>query len=455
MPDAWVTDGRSALFTDLYELTMLQAYFEEDLQDEAVFDLTFRSLPPARNYLVAAGLDDVLRYLESICFSDDALAYLDGLKTFRPAFLDYLRAFRFEGEVWAIAEGTPVFAPEPVVEVIAPLPQAQLVETFLLNQVHFQTLIATKASRVVHAARGRPVYDFGARRAHGTDAAMKAARAAWVAGVAGTSNVLAGYAYGIPLAGTMAHSYIEAHEDEREAFTSFSSLYPRTTLLVDTYDTLRGVERAIEVAKASGAEGIGAVRLDSGDLERLSRRAREMLDVAGLKSVRIFASGGLDETEIEALLAASAPIDAFGVGTDMDTSADEPRLDSAYKLAEYAGRGRMKLSAGKASLPGRKQVYRRFAGDVATGDTVALGGEVVEGEPLLQLVMSGGRRTVAGRRSLQEARDHCREQIGRLPEHLLSLEAAASPYPVAISDGLRNEAQSVRSQALRRAESDN
>jgi nicotinate phosphoribosyltransferase len=449
MPDAWLSDERAALFTDLYQLTMLQAYYEEGLTGEAVFDLTVRTLPEQRNYLVAAGLEDALRYLEELRFSEDALAFLASTGRFAPQFVESLRGVRFEGDVWAVSEGTAVFAGAPLLQVIAPLPQAQLVETFLLNQVHFQTLIASKASRVVRGARGRPVYDFGARRAHGTDAAMKAARAAWIAGVAGTSNVLAGQAYGVPIAGTMAHSYVEAHDDEAEAFARFAGMYPGTTLLVDTYDTLRAVENVIDLVRGKGLE-VGAIRLDSGDLGELSRAARSLLDDAGLEGVRIFASGGLDEHEVAALLDAGAPIDAFGVGTEMDTSGDAPRLDCAYKLSQYDGRGRMKLSSGKVSLPGRKQVFRRSQDGAFTGDTVALAGEALEGEPVLEQVMAQGKRTPAGMRTLEEARARCAGQVAGLPEHLRSLDPASPPYPVTVSPALQAAAESLRSRLVQR-----
>ncbi|MGB5146526.1 MAG: nicotinate phosphoribosyltransferase, partial [Porticoccaceae bacterium] len=343
----------SALFTDLYELKMLQAYHRERMEDIAVFDLFVRKLPPERNFLLAAGIDDALRYLEELHFEEAELAYLNSLGYFTTEFLDWLSGFRFSGSVWAVPEGTPMFADEPILEVVAPIAEAQLVETYLLNQISFQTLVASKGVRSVLAARGKPVIDFGARRAQGTDAALKGARALHIAGFQSTSNMLAGLRYGLPVTGTMAHSYIEAHDDEAGAFREFAALYPDTTLLVDTYDTEAGVRRVVELAQQLGADfQVRSIRLDSGDLRALAHRAREMLDAAGLTRVGIIASGGLDEYVIAALVNAGAPIDAYAVGTSVITSADAPKLDTAYKLVEYAGRGCMKLSIHKATLPG-------------------------------------------------------------------------------------------------------
>ncbi|MGC8873909.1 MAG: nicotinate phosphoribosyltransferase [Chloroflexia bacterium] len=425
------------LFTDFYEFTMVQAYLEEGLTGEAVFSLYARQLPARRNFLVACGLDTVLEYLETLSFDMDDLAYLRSLGKFSEPFLDWLREFRFTGSVYAVPEGTPVFANEPILEVVAPLPQAQLVETFVMNQIHLQTVLASKAQRVVRAAAGRPVIDFGPRRMHGTDAALKAARAFYIAGVAATSNVLAGKLYGVPVTGTMAHSYVQAHEDEAQAFRAFAERYPGTVLLVDTYDTLSGVQKVIELARTLGERfRITAVRLDSGDLVSLSRETRRLLDEAGLTGVQIFASGGLDEDKIARLLAAGAPIDGFGVGTYMGVSHDAPDLDIAYKLCEYAGKGRLKLSTGKPVLPGRKQVFRVIEGGQAVRDIIARADEDLPGKPLLQEVMHGGQRLPAGRIDIDSARSYAREQIALLPEHVRALEPAEPPYPVEISPGL-------------------
>jgi nicotinate phosphoribosyltransferase len=425
------------LFTDLYELTMLQAYLEEDLTEEAVFSLFVRRLPKRRNFLLACGLGTVLDYLEALHFSDGDIAYLASLEKFSDRFLEWLRQFRFTGEVHAVAEGTPVFANEPILEVTAPLPQAQLVETFVMNQIHLQTVLASKAQRVVSAAQGRPVVDFGPRRMHGIDAALKAARAFHIAGVAATSNVLAGKQYGVPVAGTMAHSYIQAHGDEAAAFRAFASLYPDTVLLVDTYDTLAGVRKVIDLAGVLGDDfDIRAVRLDSGDLAQLAKQSRRLLDDAGLHTVEIFASGGLDEDEIARLLQSGAPIDGFGVGTRMGVSKDAPALDIAYKLCEYAGQGRLKLSTGKPVLPGRKQVFRVCEGAHAVRDVIARVGQELPGRPLLMPVMRGGKRLAAAAVDLDGARDHARKEIARLPDRISAITPADPPYPVEVSPAL-------------------
>ncbi len=444
-PPDWVRHDNTALFTDLYQLTMLQAYFVEGMNDEAVFDLFVRRLR-RRNYLVACGLETCLRYLETLRFTSADLAYLDTLGLFRAEFLAYLADFRFTGDVYAAREGTPVFANEPILEVVAPIGQAQLVETFLLNQITFQTNLATKAHRVMRAARGRAVSDFGMRRMHAADATLKAARACYIAGVQTTSNVLAGRLYGIPVLGTMAHSYIEAHDTEAEAFRAFTALYPHTTLLVDTYDTLDGVRKVIALAKEHGdAFQPGAIRLDSGDLAELARQARRLLDDAGLHHVKIFASSSLDEHAITDLLDREAPIDGFGVGTHMGTVADCPYLDTVYKLVEYDGKGRMKLALDKSTVPGRKQVFRVKEAGKAARDVLALHDETLDGQPLLQRVMRGGQRTEAGRpRPLDDLRAHTEAATARLPDHLLALEETDAPYPVVLSDRLRERRDGLR-----------
>ncbi|MCH8506393.1 MAG: nicotinate phosphoribosyltransferase [Ectothiorhodospiraceae bacterium] len=425
--------GEPALFTDLYELTMLQAYFDQDMHDEAVFSLAVRRLPRRRNYLLACGLETVLDYLENLRFSSGDIDYLASLERFSSPFLDWLHGFRFTGEVRAVPEGTPVFANEPMLEVAAPLPEAQVIETFLMNQIHLQTVLCTKAHRIVSAAQGKAVVDFGPRRAHGIDAAMKAARAYHIAGVTATSNVLAGKRYGVPLTGTMAHSYIQAHDDELAAFRDFARSYPETTLLVDTYDTLAGVRKVIALASELGEQfRVSAVRLDSGDLLTLSRQSRQLLDEAGLGQVKVLVSGGLDEDGIAELVAQGAPIDGFGVGTDMGVSSDAPALDIAYKLCEYAGRARMKLSSGKPVLPGRKQVFRVGDDQTDHGDVIARQGEAHPGRPLLETVMERGRRTRPSP-ALDAIREHARSQVDRLPDSIRRPEPAAPPYPVEVS----------------------
>lgn len=440
----------SALFTDLYELTMLQAYVEEGMDDEAVFSVFVRKLPASRNYLLACGVGTVLDYLESLRFGDEDIAYLASLGQFKRRFLDWLRGFRFTGEVRAVAEGTPVFANEPIVEVAAPIAEAQLIETLVLNQIHLQTLLASKAARVVAAAQGRPVVDFGARRMHGIDAAIKAARAFHIAGVAATSNMLAGRLYGLPVAGTMAHSYVQAHDDEAAAFRAFARLYPETTLLVDTYDTLDGVRKVVGLARELGADfKVRAVRLDSGDLEMLAKQARRLLDDAGLEKVQIFASGGLDEHVIDALVRSGAPIDGFGVGTRLGVSSDAPGLDIAYKLVEYAGTGRLKLSTGKQLLPGRKQVFRADADGVAAGDVIARADELLDGTPLLRPVMKAGRRLPESFETLDEARARAKAAVSRLPPQVQAIAAADPPYPVTVSQALRRHERDVAAAAGR------
>lgn len=429
-----------ALFADLYEFTMVQAYFAEGMTETAVFDLFIRHLPPNRNYLLACGIDAALDFLETLAFSEQAIAHLASMDRFSPALLDELRRFRFSGNVDAVPEGTVVYAGEPIMQVSAPMPQAQIVETVLLNLVHFETMIASKGARVVRAAAGCPVIDFGSRRAHGIDAGLRAARALAVAGFAGTSNVRAAQIHGIPPVGTMAHSYIEAHADELDAFERFVAEFPDTVLLVDSYDTLDGVRNVIRLAQRLGDDfRVSAIRLDSGDLDQLARRARELLDAAGLHSVRIIGGGGLDEFSVADLVAAATPIDSYAVGTRIVTSSDAPSLDAVYKLSAYAGEGRLKLSPDKSTLPGRKQIYRRLADGVAVDDRIALHDEPCDGVPLLVPVMRDGRRLPEARRSLDEVRDHAAASLAQLPAHLHDLHGSARPYSVVVSDGLRAE----------------
>jgi nicotinate phosphoribosyltransferase len=438
------------LFTDLYELTMVQAYLAEGLTGTAVFTLFVRRLPEVRNFLLACGLESVLTYLEQVRFTDEDLAYLRSLKIFSDDLLKWLRGLRFTGDVYAVPEGTPVFANEPILEIVAPIAQGQLVETFVMNQIHVQTVLASKGARVAAAARGRKVVDFGARRTHGIDAALKGARAFYIAGIDATSNVL-GKLYGIPIAGTMAHSYVQAHADERDAFRAFARIFPGTILLVDTYDTLEGVRRVIELATRAPEEfKVSAVRLDSGDLGALARETRRMLDAAGLQQIGIFASSSLDEHAIAALLDAGAPIDGFGVGTGMGVSDDAPALDIAYKLAEYGGEGRTKLSRHKPILPGRKQVFRQEKDGKAVGDVIGRAGEQLEGRPLLRAVMRGGSQTSEAVEDLQSIRRRGAEELATLPAHVTSLERADPPYPVSISTALAQHHEDVRKKVMAR-----
>lgn len=442
-PSTWVSDDNAALLIDLYELTMIQAYWREEMHDEASFSFYVRRLPPQRNFLLACGLDDALHYLEQVHFTKEALDYLATLPQFSDGFLEWLADLRFTGDVYAVAEGTPVFAQEPILEVVAPLPQAQLAETFVMNQVQLQTMAASKAARVVHAAGGRTVVDFGLRRMHGADAGVKSARAFHIAGVDATSNVLAGHLYGIPMAGTMAHSYIQAHETEEDAFRAFATQYPGTILLVDTYDTLEGVAKVIDLSRILGdAFRVRGVRLDSGDLSALAKATRRRLDDAGLDGVEIFASGGLDEYGIAELIKGGAPIDGFGVGTLMGVSADAPYLDCVYKMTSYAGEGQLKLSNEKEILPGRKQIFRLEGGGV-TGDILARHDERHPGRPLLEKVMDRGKRTDAGRTDLEQARARAKAEIAALPEVVKGLEPAMPAFPVQISEALRAYQQEV------------
>ena len=446
MPSAnpWIEDRTIALFVDLYELTMAQAYVAEDMHDEAVFSLFVRRLPERRNYLLACGLDDVLAYFEKLRFEGDSLDHLQSLGLFDNRFLDWLADFRFSGEVHAVPEGTPIFADEPILEVSAPIAEAQIAETFIMNQVHLQTTLASKAARVVTAARGRTVIDFGPRRMHGTDAAVKAARAFHIAGVDATSNVFAGKVYGVDTKGTMAHSFVQAWDREEDAFRSFVRLYPETVLLVDTYDTLRGVERVCALAREMGEDfRVRAIRLDSGDLKRLAFEARRILDDGGLKDVEIFASSSLDEDAIADIVRAGAPITGFGVGTNMGVSSDAPSLDIAYKLCAYAGKGRLKTSTDKPVLPGRKQVFRSEEDGFPVGDMIARRDEDLPGKPLLEPVMRNGRRIADRSVPLDQARQHAQREIARLPEAIRALEPAPTPYPVTVSDALIADQQQL------------
>jgi nicotinate phosphoribosyltransferase len=432
---------RSPLLTDLYELTMLQAYRAGGMNDTAVFELYVRALPPGRNFLLAAGLEQVVEYLLALRFADDDLAWLASTGRFDAGFLDSLRGFRFSGDLDALPEGTVAFADEPLLRVTAPLAEAQFVESRVLNLVHLQTLVASKAARCVLAAGGRPLIDFGFRRAHGAEAGLLSARASYLAGFAGTATVEAGRRFGIPVFGTMAHSFVQAHDDEAAAFAAFARAQPgNTTLLIDTYDTADAARKVVALAK-SGVD-VQAVRIDSGDLGAHARDVRRILDDGGLAATRIFASGNLDEERVEALVAGGAPIDAFGVGTRMNVSADAPFLDCAYKMCEYAGRPRRKRSEGKASWPGRKQVFRRFdASGAMTGDTLALAGDEAGGVPLLEPVLRGGVR-VGPQPSLEALRQRARTQIAALPARLRAL-APAPPYPVEIAESLRALAAAV------------
>lgn len=425
------------LLVDLYELVMADAYLREGMNDEATFDLFIRLLPPHRAFLVSAGLESSLHYLQRFRVDGEGIAYLRGLQLFSEEFLDYLGAFRFSGEVWAIPEGEICFPPEPLLEVTAPRIEAQIVETFLLNAVNYQVMVASKAARIVLAAQGRGVVDFSPRRDHGSDAAMKAARASYIAGCAGTSNVLAGKEYGIPVVGTMAHSYVMSFPDELSAFRSFARDFPQNAvLLIDTYDTVQGAHHAVTVAREMRARGhhLRGVRLDSGDLAALSRQVRAVFDAAGLTDVQILLSGDLDEYRIADVLAQGAIADSFGVGTALGTSEDAPTMGGVYKLVEDRAGPKIKLSTGKATLPGRKQVWRR-EDPGGVHDIIALRDEPPPQNhaPLLQQVMTGG--LVVRPEPLAEMRARCTRTLAVLPAACTDLHAAPAP-PVTLSPDL-------------------
>jgi nicotinate phosphoribosyltransferase len=440
----FVTPQNMGLMTDLYELVMIDSYLRHGMNEPATFDLFIRGLPANRSFLVNAGLESVLYYLDHLRFDATQIAYLGELHLFSDEFLAYLRTFRFSGEVWAIPEGELVFAMEPLLEVTAPRIEAQLVETFLLNVLGFQVMIASKAARVVLAAAGRGVVDFSPRRDHATDAALKVARASYVAGCIGTSNVLAGMHYGIPVYGTMAHSYIMSFGDELAAFRAFAQDFPHNaTLLIDTYDTIQGAQHAVTVAREMTARGhrLRGVRIDSyeslADLAALSRRVRAIFDAAELPEVQILLSGDLDEFRIAELLARGAVANAFGVGTRMGTSEDAPNLGGVYKLVEDASGPKIKLSTGKATLPGRKQVWRTQSGGGAVRDTIALREEPVPVgmTPLLVQVMGGGR--TLHRDSLEAIRQRCRDRLAALPPVWQALHASTPPAAVGLSPRLQ------------------
>jgi nicotinate phosphoribosyltransferase len=437
----------SGLQTDLYELTMAAGYYVTGYKDRLTFELFVRHLPPRRNYLVAAGLDQALDFLESVHFSDQDIEYLRKLPVFRTVaggFFEYLSRFRFSGEVWAMPEGTVFFPGEPVLRVSGPAIEAQIVETFLLAAINFETMIASKAARVCHAAAGRPVIEFGSRRAHGMEAGALAARASFLGGCQGTSNVAAGKQFGIPVYGTQAHSWIMAQEDEQEAFAKFLDVFPeQAVLLVDTYDVRAAVEKII----AMGRKPRG-IRLDSGDVRTDSIWARGRLNQAGWNDVIIFASGDLDEDRIAELLAGGAQLEGFGVGTALVNSSDSPALGVIYKLVEIESgnqeRPVAKFSPEKATYPGKKQVYRAHdSSGRYCGDTIGLAAENLPStEALLLPVMNGGQRTVP-RADLGDARKRCLEQTALLPKELLSLGAATS-YPVHYSQPLEDSLAEVR-----------
>jgi nicotinate phosphoribosyltransferase len=418
------------------------------MTDRAAFSLFVRGYPPGRRYFVSAGLEDVLDYLKNLRFGKDEIRYLDGLGLFSREFLSYLGEFRFTGEVFAIPEGRLFFADEPVLEVEAPLIEAQVVETCLINIINLQSMIATKASRCLQAAGARRLVDFSLRRTQGTEAGLKVARASFIGGFVGTSNLLAGEAYGLSVFGTMAHSFITSFDKEIDAFRAYVKTFPENAiLLIDTYDTLAGAAKAAEVGKEMAARGesLRGVRLDSGNIARLSQKVRQILVQAGLGGAAIFASGALDEKKIARLIRRGADVDAFGVGTKMGVSADAPYLDMAYKMVDLGGRPVLKLSSGKTSLGGKKQIFRVTGpGGQLVKDVIGLREETLPGERLLQKVMSWGE--IVGRRlTLPEIQSTFLAEFGRLDEKYRKLEDDRPHFPVSLSPSLRRlQARTIR-----------
>ena len=432
-----------ALLTDLYQLTMIQAYLDSGQTDTAVFEFFVRRLPPQRPFLMAAGLEQALEFLETLRFSQEELEWLEETGRFNARLIDYLASFRFSGEIHAMPEGTLFFQNEPILRVVAPLPEAQLVETRLINILHYQSLIASKAARMVLLAPKKLLVDFGLRRAHGADAGLMAARASYIAGFAGTATLLAQKVFGVPTYGTMAHSFIQSFDDETAAFEAFARARPENlTLLIDTYDTEAAARTVVALAPRLKQLGIDvqAVRIDSGDLSTLSKSVRAILDAGGLMKTGIFVSGGIDEELLAAFERENAPIDGIGIGTSLATSFDAPALDCAYKLQEYAGLPRRKRSTGKATWPGRKQVWRRHDGDgCMASDVLAVEGDPHEGEPLIRPVMAGGQR-IGRLPTIDEIRTHACRELARLPKGGINLPV---PYPVQVSASLEQLAAAV------------
>lgn len=436
--------GTSALLTDLYQLTMMQSYLEHGLTDTAVFEFFVRKLPRNRGFLVCAGLEQALQYLEQLHFEDDELDWLAACGRFSKDFVDYLEQLRFSGDVHAMREGTVFFADEPVLRISAPLPMAQLVESRLINILHYQTLIASKAARVVLAAPGKLLVDFGMRRTHEANAALMAARAGFIAGLTGSSNVLAAPVFDVPIFGTMAHSYILVHDSEEQAFLNYARSHPgNVVLLIDTFDTEAAAKKVVGISPTLQAEGIPiiSVRLDSGDLAKHAFAVRRILDDGGLHDVKIFASGNLDEYQLWDHTQRRVPIDGYGVGTRMNTSADAPYLDCAYKLQAYAGTPRRKKSEGKATWPGAKQVFRQYLNGEMLGDVLTIEGDVQEGEALIVQVMENGEM-LAPYPSLSAIREYAGQQLSRLPERFRRLETEPA-YAVEVSAALNNLAAEV------------
>ncbi len=437
----------SPLLTDLYQLTMVDSYLQRGMQEPASFELFSRKLPPGYGFYVASGIDAALDWLTDLRLGDAELDWIRGCGHFRAGLADDLAGLRFTGHVEAVPDGTILFPQEPILRVTAPLPEAQLIESRLMNLVHLHSLLTTKAARAVIAADGGgQLVDFGMRRAHGAEAAMAAARGTWLAGYAGTATCLAGAEYGIPTVGTMAHSYVLAFDREIDAFRAFAEAYPENVvLLIDTYDIGAGAEKVVALA----AEGIPVhgVRIDSGDLAAEARRVRGILDAGGLEATKVMVSGDLDEHSVARLRADGAPIDGFGVGTKVDTAADHPHLDMAYKLQAYRGVPRRKRSPGKTHWPGRKQIRRDYRDGTAVGDILCRSDEALPGEPLLVEMVDGGRRTRAAE-ATAAARERLSAGLAALPAACRSLEADSGAYPVTISSALRAAGEAADRRAV-------
>lgn len=426
---------------------MLQSYYELGMEERAVFEVFVRRLPEHRNFLLFAGLEQLIVYLENLQFSKAELDSLNVSGRFDAGFLTRLTQFGFSGDVHAMAEGTVFFPDEPVLRITAPLPEAQFIESRLINILHYQTLIASKAARCRMVARDRALIDFGMRRAHGAEAALLAARANYIAGFDGTATLKAGLDFGIPTFGTMAHSFVQAHDSESQAFENFARSHPdNVVLLIDTYDTCSAAEKVVSLAASLKSDGIKikAVRLDSGDLLKSSAAVRSILDAGDCADVEIIASGDLDEYRLAELIRSGCPVDGFGIGTRLNISEDSPSLDCVYKLQEYGGLARRKRSEGKATWPGCKQVYRRRAADGSfQGDLVTLENDAThDGEALVVPVMHRGQR--AGRKeTLEQIRQRSREQLASLPDHLRAHTASTTPYAVRISTKIRDLAAKI------------
>jgi len=440
-----MTPSSSPLLTDLYELNMIQAYLDRGENGEAVFEFFVRRLPARRSFLLAAGLADAIDYLTTLHFSDAEIDWLKSTGRFNQSLFDYLAGFRFTGDVHAIPEGSVCFPSEPLIRITAPLPQAQLVETRLINILHYQTLVASKAARMVLAAPGKILSDFGLRTAHGAEAGLFSARASYIAGFAGAANVLAGKRYGIPIVGTMAHSYVQVHDDETQAFENFARARPEgVILLIDTYDTEQGARKVVELAPRLKADGITirGVRIDSGDLITNAHKVRRILDEGGLREVIILVSGGINEDILQGMMKARTPIDGFGIGVNLAASLDAPALDCAYKLQSYAGRPKRKLSEGKATWPGAKQVWRTYDADGRMrGDILSLETDRQPGEPLIVPVMRAGK-LIASLPALAQIREHAARDLKRLAGPLARLESGFE-YTVQMADALRALAEQI------------